>query len=471
MNLTKTINTDVLIIGGGLAGCAAALASARKGVKTTLIEASGVLGGQAGFGLVTPIGSIQTNNTNISFGGIVEELCDEITVTAEKYCVNNPNEGEHWPLASSHIIKYVLLKKLIETNVDIRFHTSLFEAVTENDKITHTTVFDKSGLYNIYAKVFIDASGDADLTVMSGAEYVCGSEDGVFSSVIENNENNSRFPSAQNAKYDQSGLMQPVSLFFIMGGVDYERASALNNKKLHFGDLGITKEKFMSWKFAGSCGFEITDDKIPTPQGRVLVTRGPKNDMAVVNMSRIIGIDGSDAESLNEGEIKAQLQLIPIIDFLQTFIPGFENSYYIQSATSLGIRETRRLKGKYILSGNEVINCARHTDAIARGSYIIDIHDPNGKNSAIGGEIKGDFYDIPYGCLISGKVKNLLVCGRCISADHVAHSSSRIQGTCIMTGQAAGTASAMSISEDILPFDLNGEKLREKLISDGVYLD
>lgn len=467
----KNIKTDAVVLGGGIAGCAAALAAARKGVKVTLIEGTGVLGGQAGFGLVTPYSAMTANNTNKPFGGIVTEIYDDVSRYSEKYCTNNPDEGGHWSVASPHIIKYLLLKKLTDAGVSVRFHSNFAEAHTDGDKIEYITVLEKDGFCDIYADIFIDASGDGDLFASAGADYVIGSEADVFSSLVENDLDKRHFSDSQYKRYEKDGVMQPVSIFFTMGGVDYEKASSFNNKSLHFGDLGITREMFEKWEFAGTYGFEITDDKIPTPQGRILVTRGTKSDVAVINMSRVVGIDGTDAESLNEGEIKAQLQLIAIVDFLQRFVPGFEKSYLIQSGSSLGIRETRRLKGKYVLTGNNAIRCREFDDAIARGSYIIDIHDPNGKGAAIGGDIKKDFYEIPYGCLVSEKFSNMLVCGRCISADHVAHASTRIQGTCVMTGQAAGTAAFTALKDNADVREIDGRALRKILISDGVYLD
>lgn len=467
----RTIKTQTAVLGGGVAGCAAALAAARKGVKVTLIEGTGVLGGQAGFGLVTPYSAMTANNTNKPFGGIVTEIYDDVSRYSEKYCTNNPDEGEHWSVASPHIIKYMLLKKLTDAGVSVRFHSNFVEAHTNGDKIEYITVLEKDGFCDIYADIFIDASGDGDLFASAGADYVLGSEADVFSSLVENDLDKRHFSDSQYKRYEKDGVMQPVSIFFTMGGVDYEKASSFNNKSLHFGDLGITREMFEKWEFAGTYGFEITDDKIPTPQGRILVTRGTKSDVAVINMSRVVGIDGTDADSLNEGEIKAQLQLIAIVDFLQRFVPGFEKSYLIQSGSSLGIRETRRLKGKYVLTGNDAIRCTEFEDAIARGSYIIDIHDPNGKGAAIGGDIKKDFYEIPYGCLVSEKFSNMLVCGRCISADHVAHASTRIQGTCVMTGQAAGTAAFTALKDNADVREIDGRALRKILISDGVYLD
>lgn len=466
----RETNTDVLVVGGGVGGCAAALAAARHGAKVVLVENGGTLGGQAGIGIVTPLDAVKARNGK-SFGGLIKEFCDEIAEAGEKYCFNDNPEKKHFSLGSPHIIKYILLKKLVEAGVEVRFHTTLVSAETEDEKVKSATVLDKTGFLIINAKSFIDASGDGDLVAFSGAEFVLGSEKGVLDSLVKNDLNKRHFSDEEYSGYSKDGVMQPVSIFFIMGGVDIDEARKLNNKKLEFGDLGITKEKFENWEFAGTCGFEITDNRIPMPQGRVLISRGPREDMAVVNMSRVIGINGADADSLNEGEIKAQLQLIAIVDFLQTFIPGFEKSYLIQSANTLGVRETRRLKGRYVLTGNEAILCEPREDSVARGSYTIDIHDPNGKSAAVGGRIKGDFYDIPYGCLVANEFDNLLVCGRCISVDHVAHASTRIQGTCIMTGQAVGTAAALSLKQNIGPADIDVKYLRETLINDGVYLD
>ena len=470
-NVEREIKTDVLVAGGGVAGCAAALSAARHGAKVILVENGGTLGGQAGIGIVTPLDAVRSRNSKKSFGGLIKEFCDDIAELGEKYCFNDNPEKKHFSLGSPHITKYILLKKLVEAGVDVRFHTTLVSADTKESKVKSVTVLDKSGFMIINAKSFIDATGDADLVAFSGAEFVLGSEAGVLDSLVSNDMDKRHFSDEKYSGYSVDGVMQPVSIFFIMGGVNIEEARTLNNKKLKFGDLGITKERFENWKFANTCGFEITDDRIPMPQGRVLISRGPREDMAVVNMSRVTGINAADADSLNEGEIKAQLQLIAIVDFLQEFIPGFENSYLIQSANTLGVRETRRLKGRYVLTGSEAILCEPSEERIARGAYCIDIHDPNGKSAAVGGNIKGDFYDIPYGCLIAKEYDNLLACGRCISVDHVTHASSRIQGTCIMTGQAAGTAAAVALKEEINPADINVQKLREILINDGVYLD
>lgn len=468
LNISSIKNYEVVVIGGGLAGCGAAIASARGGAKTLLVESSGILGGQATLGLVTPLDARFTTDGK-SFGGIMAEISDKTTELTKAYCSCGA-EGEVSDIASPHILKYVLVDMVIEAGADIYFHTNLLSANTEGEAIKSVVLSGKSGLIEVTANSFIDASGDADLVYLSGAEYVSGSEAGVFEQLSESGLNKSHFSDNEYSGYSHDGLMQPVSIFILMGGVDVDKAYTLNNKDLKFGDLGITEERFKKWKFAGSCGFEISGESIPMPQGRVLVTRSTRPDVAVINMSRVVGIDGSDAASLNDGEIKAQKQIIAIVDFLKTFIPGFENSYYIQSGSTLGVRETRRMIGEYVLSGKEAINCTQFPNPIARGSYIIDIHDPAGKSRAIGGNIKGEFYDIPYGCIISKTYDNLLSCGRCISVDHIAHSSTRIQGTCLLTGQAAGTAAAMSIKLGITPKALPEAKLHAQLVKDKMFL-
>lgn len=469
LDVLKTIKCDTVVVGGGVAGVAAAIASARHGAKTLLIESGGCLGGQATLGLVTPLDA-RCDTKGKSFGGLIAEIANETVKLSKKYC-SAEEIGEHSDIASPHILKYVLLDLLTSSGADVSFHTTLLSADTEDGVITAVYAVTHSGIVKYIAKNYIDCSGDAQLCYLSGAEYVLGSEPNVFSQLTEEGLDKAHFSENHYSGYTKSGLMQPVSIFFLMGAVDVEKAMELNNLDLNFGDLGITKERFKNWQFAGTNGFEITDNRIPMPQGRVLVTRSNRSDVAVINMSRVINIDGSDTDSLNNGEIIAQKQVIALVDFLKTFIPGFEHSYYMQSGFTLGVRETKRMVGKYVLSGQDAIRCKTFANPVARGSYIIDIHDPSGKSRAVGGDIKGRFYDIPYGSIVSKNIKNLLAAGRCISADHIAHASTRIQGTCILTGQAAGTAAAICAKQNIFAESADEQQLHSALLEGGVYLD
>ena len=463
----RTVKCDTVVIGGGLGGACAAIASGRGGASTILVEADGVLGGQAGIGLVTPMSSCESRNGK-SFGGLVKEITDSVSLLTKKYVCSDPKENNISTI-SPQMTEYVLLKMALEAGVEVRFHTVLCDAETETGRILSVVLLDKSGFLRIVAKNYIDASGDADLVFLSGDKYVLGSEKGVFNSFFET-EFQIDGIDERSKKYNYEGLMQPTSLFFILRGVDYEKASNFNNKNISFGDLGITKEKFEKWCFAGTPGFEITSNRVPMPQNRILVSHGRHKDEAVVNMSMVININGASADDLSKGEIIARLQLIAIIDFLKTFIPGFENCYLVDTSSHLGVRESRRLIGKYVLTGKDVITCRHFDDAVCKAYYIIDIHDPSGNGKAIGGKIKGDYFEIPFGSLCSSVYSNLLVCGRCISSDHIAHSASRIQGTCILTGQAVGTAAAISIRDGIHACEVSTERLRKIRCDDGVGL-
>ncbi|MBO4343302.1 MAG: FAD-dependent oxidoreductase [Clostridia bacterium] len=461
----KIKRSDVVICGGGLAGSAAAIAAARLNKKVVLVESSGVLGGIATLGLVTPLDS-RESKSRISFGGILEEICDKTIFYSRKYCKDNlDKEGKTIDIAAPHILKYVLLKTCVEAGVEIMFHSELVSAKTNENVIKSVMVQTKSGQVEIFASEFIDGSGDGILIYESGAPYILGSEANIVSQLSD-----AGYDGKDDLDTSYKGKMQPVSIFFSMGGVEPDIAKKYNGRSLEFGELGITREIFEKWEFAGTCGFEITDNTIPTPQNRILMTETPRVGVMAINMSRVLDIDGSDADSLNKGEIEAQLQVIALVDFLKSFVPGFENAYLIESGSTLGIRESRRLIGKYVLKGLDVYYTRKFENAIGRGFYLIDIHDPRGKTGAIGGDIKGDYYEIPYGTLINGKVKNLLVCGRCISADHMAHSATRIQGTCVITGQAAGTAAALAIEKGTTAFDLDESSVHAKLQENGVFL-
>lgn len=466
-NASLKYTADVIVAGGGLAGCAAAIASARNGADTLLIESSGMVGGLATLGYVSPLDATEKRNGE-SFGGLCEEIVSDTRNLTKSY--GGPN---YFLLkVAPEMLRFVLLQKLKAAGVKILFHANIIGAERQDDQISHIYLSTKSGIEVAKAKRFIDATGDGDLIAFSGEEFVKGSEPGVFEELYAGNLTKIHFSDKKSEDYEAyktDGLMQPVSVMFSMGNVDCAVAQQYCNRILTYDDLGISKEEVMKLPYFGTVGFEDNGDYLPLPQGRVLIVKfGINGNFALVNMSRVIGIDGTDAVQKSNAEEIAQMQILYLCDFLIRYIPGFENAYLYTSSHTLGVRETRRLVGKYVLKGRSAINCENFDDAVAGGSYIIDIHDPQGKSKAIGGMLKGDWYGIPYRCLLPKTLRNLLVAGRCISVDHVAHSSTRIQGTCIMTGQAAGTAAALSLKTGVTVDQLNVELLKEKLKEDGV---
>jgi len=458
---------EVVVAGGGLAGCAAAIASARYGAKTLLIESGGCLGGAATAGLVAPISSISTKTSGEKFGGILWEVLDSVVEKAKAYC-----NSTHAPHSALHLYKYVLMEKLVESNAEILFHAFVTDVVSDEDgKIKELIVSTKDGLKRILGKAFIDTTGDGDVMGKSNAKTIIGSEPNVLGVISQNEELKGGAKGTDFLPDDYVGQLQPVSLMMQFGNVNVEKAQKYMNKKITYEELGTTKEEFSKWKYANTLGFEIADDEfVPMPQGRVWLVYAQRKDVATVNMSRVLGVNACDPISYSDAEVKAGLQLIAIIDFLKTLVPGFKNSYFMESSNTLGIRESRRLIGDYLLSGNEVVECARFEDAIAHGSYIIDIHDPTGKRMAIGGKIEKEYYSIPYRSLITARVPNLATAGRSISADHVATSSTRIQGTAMLTGQAAGIAAAMAVKNNCSMGEVDVKNLQNQLINDGVFL-
>lgn len=470
-SLPTIATADVVVAGGGIAGCSAAIASAREGASTILIESGGCLGGSITGSLVAPISSVKSKDNKIEFGGILFEIMHEAGKIAQAYC-GAENKGANWSGTSLHPYKYAFVKLLTESNATPLFHMFVTDVVSDDKgKIEYIVVSTKAGLRKIKGKVFIDATGDGDIMGKSAADTIVGSEPNVLKSVTE--DKSQRLESPKNLKSnDYVGQLQPVSYMMLYGNVDVEKALQYMNKKLTFSQLGITKEEFLKWEYANTLGFETDEtDTVPMPQGRVWLCASARKNEAVINMSRIIGVNACDPLSYSDAEVKATLQLVAIMSFLKNFIPGFENSYMIEYSSTLGIRESRRLIGDYVLTGRDTIQCKPFKDTIAHGSYIIDIHDPTGKRMAIGGQVHQNYYSIPYRCLVTRKVPNLATAGRSISSDHVSMSSTRIQGTASLTGQAAGTAAAMAVKEDVSMSDVNVEKLQEKLINAKVFLD
>lgn len=462
VSLSVLKTADVVVLGGGPAGIAAAVASARTGAKTLLVEQHGCLGGMMTLGLVTPISATHTASGK-PFGGILQEMLDRVAAEAKRYA-----GGTEHVYSSPHVIKHVALDMVTGSGADILFHAMFVDAVREGHAVKRIVVATKSGLAYIDGRIFIDATGDGDLIARAGEEFVVGSEPGVLKNLVATGLDKMHETDNAYGEYGKSGLMQPVTVMFTMANVDGARAEGLINKRLTFADFGITKEEFARLPYANTPGFTMDGENIPLPQGRIWFFRTARAGEYVINMSRVTAVDGSDALSLSAAEITAQKQVFYIADFLKRYVDGFQKSHIAESAATLGVRETRRLVGRYILSGREAIECVPFADVIAHGSYIIDIHDPQGRRMAIGGAIHGNCYDIPYRCLLPKTVHNLLAAGRCISVDHVAHSSTRIQGTCMLTGQAAGTAAALALAGNTSPGDIPAAAIRRKLSSDGV---
>jgi hypothetical protein len=211
------------------------------------------------------------------------------------------------------------------------------------------------------------------------------------------------------------------------------------------------------------------DAGLNLPTERTIIITGLRNGEVWINMSAVSGVNGVDPESLSYGEIKGREQVRDIQNYLTTFVPGFENAYFTKMAPFLGIRETRRIVGEYIMTADDVLGCARFDDAIAVASYPLDLHHPEGGGCTL--QWCGDCYDIPYRSLIPLKVENLIVAGRSISTTHEAMSAIRVMAPCMAMGEAAGRAAGIAVREGVSPANINVSKLQKELLSKGAYLN
>ncbi|HID11606.1 MAG TPA: FAD-dependent oxidoreductase [Candidatus Latescibacteria bacterium] len=440
---------DVAVCGGGPGGFPAAIAAARHGAKTILIERYGFMGGLATAGLVAPILGHTAHESNIP---IVEGILREVTERLHALgCAPSWEEAlSEWGIRfDAEALKVVIDEMCQEAGVELLLHTLVTDVVKDGDSIAAVIVENKSGRQAVAGKVFVDATGDADVAYRAGAPTTHGR---AFDS--RNQAMGSFFHLAGFEPLDQRRVQELYKL------IRHE----MEKGRLHFYNKGFL-----------NCNAYHTDH-------------------TSANMTRAGG-DPTLVTDLVRAEISVRRNVWELVRYLRAEVPGFENCYVQQTSFQIGPRESRQIVGLYALTGDDIRNGAKFEDAIARGSWWIDIHCPLGntypvhlcvaecpegadcpywaaehENMCSQRELfppKGDWYDIPYRCLLSVAIPNLLSSGRCISATHEGMAGARVMGTCVAIGQAAGTAAALAVAEGVSPADINISQLRELIRKDG----
>ncbi len=415
---------QVVVLGSGSAGSTAAIASARTGADTLLVERYGFLGGTSTmvldtfYGFYTP-----TDNATRVVNGIPWEIVERLY--AYDMVIERPSSYGAGQAVTYDptTLKAVWEQAALASGARILLHIFCVDVLMEAGRITGLVVASKRGLGLIKGQVFVDASGDADLVFRSGSSFEAAGTDG------------------QPA--------QSLTTTFRMGGVNHERAQTIKRDEL-----------VSRMKAANLSG----DYRLPREEGSV--HRTPIADVVATNMTRVAYVDGTDPLELTKAEIEGRKQALEYTRFLREQIPGYEQSYLMNFSIQIGIRETRRIWGEYRLTRDDVLSARRFEDAIAQcGAPIEDHH--AGNNTRWEYVPDGGTYDIPYRALLPQKVDNLLVAGRCLSADHDAHASVRSMGQCMAMGQAAGTAAALAARTQTAPRDLAITNLQERLRADG----
>ncbi|WP_066270734.1 FAD-dependent oxidoreductase [Hydrogenophaga palleronii] len=437
------LDTDVIVVGGGTTGPLAAIAAARQGRRVVMIERFGSLGGNLTLGLNTKpsgalVGGLPLEIWNLarSMGGAGDDYMAVVKTGGVK--IASPCDPE--------IMKMLLTRLCAEAGVQILFETVVSAPLMDNGVVTGVVIESKSGRQFISGKVVIDCSADADVAARAGASSVMG--DG-----------------------DVEKVMQPVSMYFTMDRVDLVRladwaritddvpARAIPDtvEGLAYG-LWLTGFNSSLKKFQRDTGIQLQRDNI------TLKTAGGR---MYVNATRVMGVDVFSPLEFTNAVLECYRQIEGVARYLRECIPGFENARIEQIAPVLGVRETRHVVGDYTLTGDDALNGHHFEDSIAADASALDIHDPKGADVDFQGLRP---YEIPYRCLLPQGVEQLLVAGRCISADHAAHARSRNMPACMATGQAAGVAAAVAVESGTTVRQVSVAEVQKRLRALGMPL-
>lgn len=411
---------DVIVAGGGPAGVGAALAAARQGCRTLLIEQYGFLGGMWTAGMVIPIWDWENK------GGIMQEIVDALSAGG--------HTAYSGPLLGFDIeaMKVLLDRLLLDSGAELLLHSWFALPVMEENRVKGVIVENKSGRQAYLAHTVIDCTGDGDVAARAGAGFRVGR--------------------------DRDGAAQPMSLMFKLGEMDYVQAMDYSP-----GPLKTTELFFHMEHAAEAAG--IPD--YPFNFDRPYILALPTPHQGIAEMTHVRGKSGIDARQLSDAEVEGRKLVQEAMRFFTEYMPQFRHAYLEQTAPHIGVRETRRIMGDYELTIEDLLAGRKHEDGICTCAFNVDIHQPDGLSQE-GYEYGVKPYHIPYRCLLPRGIENLLVAGRCISGSYEVHASYRVTGDCVAMGQAAGTAAAIAAKEGCTPRSVKTQTLRGKLEEAGV---
>jgi FAD dependent oxidoreductase len=442
---------DVLVVGGGPAGIGAAMGAAEAGARVALVERYGFLGGNATVALVMPLMSFHTQRAaggptrahNLMpsdhhdgdpvIAGALRKLLERLVATGGAI---SPSEETGFVVPfDPEVFKLVALDLLDEAGVQILFH-AFASGVYDMPRVEGVVFESKSGTMVIKAKIIIDCTGDGDIAALAGAPYEVGR--------------------------DNDAMVQPMTLMFRMVG--FHRRSFEEYVKEHPDQWRGVHGLWDLIERATAAG------ELELPREDLLFFGTPHAEEISVNSTRITQVLGTDVWDLTYAEFQSRRQMHQIANFLKRYVPGFGDSYVVQSGVQIGVRETRRIMGDYQLTADDVLSARKFPDVIARGTYPIDIHNPTGKGTILKRLPPGEAYDIPLHCLLPKGLDNLLVAGRCLSGTHDAHSSYRVMPISMATGQAAGVCAALAALGNQATREVMVPSVQKELLRQGANL-
>ncbi|MDA9562958.1 FAD-dependent oxidoreductase [Candidatus Pelagibacter bacterium] len=438
--VVENISTDVVVVGGGAAGVAAANTIANQNLKVVLIEKYGFCGGGAVAGLSGTICGIYEASDKLQnkpkqavfgFTDQFAKMLEQKGGLTEPIAYGKTFTRVHDPLVWKETADVFLQNR----NITTIYHAVVIKTLVEgNDKIEGVQVWSKQGTFNIKSKITIDASGDADVIAMAGLPNFIGDK----------------------------GKVQNPTMIFKISGVDIEtfkQTYGLNSiMPQEVTDLIIKMNK---------------DNRYKLPRAKIWLFSTTKPNELLCNCTRIIGKDGRELNSLyykdfTEAETQGRKQIREYAKFFKENLKGCEKSFVTDTGTQVGIRQTRQVDGVYKLKNSDVINGKKFKDGIARSPWPIELHSGNKPKVEW---LLDDVYEVPLNCFIPKNGEGIIAAGRCLSAEHEAVASARVTAQCFSYGHAVGHAASISIKENMLLRDIKGENVREILNKEGARLD
>lgn len=443
---------DVLVIGGGPSGLSAAIAAARLGVKVRLVERYGFLGGNLTAGLVGPcMTSYSLDGRQQLIKGVYEEFVQRMmtmggalhpsTISAgSAYCGFIVYGHDKVTPFEPEAAKVVGQRMCVEAGVELLFHTMVVDAIVDDrdaaaPRVIGVVCAGKGGLRAARAKVIVDCSADGDVAHYAGVHTRQGRE--------------------------SDGLSQPQTLFFRVQNVD--DAVVEEYVRSHPEDYR---------PYASIVAKATAEGRFPAPRRGIGLYKTMEPGVWRINTGRVLKRNGADALELSLAEIEGREQTVALLDFFRNNLPGFENVELRDTATQIGVRETRRIEGDYELTLEDLHTGRAFEDVVALCGYPLDLHDPTGSGGGTGGEgpDAANVYQIPYRVMLPRHHDGLLVSGRAVSATHEALSAIRVMPPCFALGQAAGVAAALSVGNRASPRHIDYDDLRRELLAQGAYL-
>jgi len=465
-------SVDVVVAGGGVSGLGAAIAAARMGANTLLVENNGFLGGVA-------TANIMQSICNCKFAdGIMLEILERMYVLGgagkwdyeDRLAKIEDSFVNETTTFDPECFKEAALEMCLEANVKLLPYTRACDVIMDNGAVRGVIIENKSGRQAILAKNTVDCTGDGDISVRAGASYVFGREE----------DNKTR----------------PFVLMFRIGGLDAKKILGylednpdqwqpqykVNSIQSVGGEPVATRVSgFYDLVDEAKANGDLYDWIYYLRFEAMFINRGT----ALCNTSRIYGLDGTNADDLREGEITGRRQMRKIINFMRKYVPGCENAYVVDTAPQLGVRETRRIVGEYFLTNDDIYSGKTFDDCImtvekklpvSESRDLIDVHTPDpgegGRDDLYERDIKSapmvlHKYEMCYRMLLAKGIDNLLFAGRLMSTTHMVEAFTRSMPFCMRLGQVAGTAAALSAIGGISPKELSFKKLKDALSAAG----